>query len=154
MSPDKCNTGILVILRGLPGSGKSTLAKKIEETVMLQDTVICSADRFFEGPNGYEYKKDLQGIAHTVCQIRVEYFMQKGRPVIILDNTNIKNKAMVPYIDLAEKFNYSVYYILVGGLTPQDIECYAQRQQHGVPLEHIERMASEFEHLMESASAS
>jgi predicted kinase len=129
----------LIIMRGLPGSGKTRKAKEI---AAITGALICSADDFFVGPDGvYRYDRTKQGLAHVVCQRTCEYWMQKCFSPVIVDNTNTKKSAFQPYVSLAERYGYEVEFV--------EIKCEtriaAARNQHGVPVDVVEKMAMEWE---------
>lgn len=53
----------LILCRALPGAGKTTLANKLKD----ENTVLCSADDFFEFDTGYHIDFNLLSIAHKYC---------------------------------------------------------------------------------------
>jgi predicted kinase len=127
----------LFLLRGLPGSGKSTLAKSI-------GGIHIEADQYFIDSDG-EYKFDASQLknAHQYCQGQTQSWMESdGTQVnvnkIIVSNTFTQEWEMQPYYDLAEKYGYRVYSLIVenrhGGVN-----------EHGVPEEKLEQMKNRFE---------
>jgi len=126
----------LFLLRGLPGSGKSTLAKSL-------DGIHIEADQFFMV--GGEYKFDASKLreAHNSCLTRVKSYMyifsgnEKKSERIIVSNTFTQEWEMKPYYDIAEKYGYRVYSLIVenrhGGVN-----------EHGVPTEKLEQMKNRF----------
>jgi predicted kinase len=127
----------LFLLRGLPGSGKSTLAKSLE-------SIFCyEADKYFEDEDGkYNFDPTKLKQAHQWCQDRVEKAMNapNGFPPlrITVSNTFTQEWEMQPYFDLAEKYGYRVYSLIVenrhGGVN-----------EHGVPEEKLVQMKNRFE---------
>jgi predicted kinase len=121
----------LFLLRGLPGSGKSTLAKSLGENHFEAD------DYFMD--NG-EYKFDVTRLkdAHKWCQLRTEHNMEDDVPKIVVSNTFTQEWEMQPYYDLAKKYGYRVYSLIVenrhGGVN-----------EHGVPEDKLEIMKNRFE---------
>ncbi len=109
----------LFLLRGLPGSGKSTLAKSIGGTWV-------EADHYFLNENGdYEFDASKLKEAHRYCQNYVEdsmkfyigledTFISPSR--ILVSNTFTQEWEMQPYFDLAEKYGYRVYSLIVDGI--------------------------------------
>lgn len=76
----------LVLMRGVPGSGKSTQAKKIAG----EKGVIYSTDDFFMVKGQYVYDVKMIGKYHEKNFDRTVLAMQKGIPLIVIDNTNVK----------------------------------------------------------------
>jgi predicted kinase len=125
---------VLFIVRGLPGSGKSTLAKSL-------GSVHFEADMYFM--EGNEYKFDITKIkkAHEWCQNQVEISMKNGNigdSRIAVSNTFTQEWEMKPYVDLAEKYGYTVFTIVTenrhGGVNV-----------HNVPEEVLDNMKNRFE---------
>ncbi len=126
----------LFLLRGLPGSGKSTLARSIGGIHM-------EADKYFM--DGDEYKFDASKLkeAHEWCRNGVSVWMRttvSNNPLnrIVVSNTFTMEWEMQPYYDLAEKYGYRVYSLIVenrhGGVN-----------EHGVPEEKLVQMKQRFE---------
>lgn len=126
----------LFLLRGLPGAGKSTLARSV-------GGMHIEADRYFM--DGDEYKFDASKLkeAHTWCQTKVSNAMLLNYTAginerIIVSNTFTQAWEMQPYYDLAEKYGYRVYSLIVenrhGGVN-----------EHGVPEEKLVQMKNRFE---------
>jgi energy-coupling factor transporter ATP-binding protein EcfA2 len=133
----------LFLLRGLPGSGKSTLANSI-------GGVWVEADQYFINPDGdYVFDASKLKYAHKWCQDTVEHSMvwesgvemeevTGGSSRIVVSNTFTQEWEMQPYFDLAEKYGYRVYSLIVenrhGGVN-----------EHGVPEEKLVQMKNRFE---------
>lgn len=131
---------ILTLVRGLPGSGKSTFANFI-----WNDYTICEADKFFYDKEGnYNFDANKLTQAHKWCREQVEIRMKDNEanpqfyPEIVVSNTFTKEWEMNEYFELAKKYGYKVFTIIVenrhGGVN-----------QHGVPAEKIEQMKNRFE---------
>jgi len=125
----------LFLLRGLPGSGKSTLAKQL---VGDKDYCHKEADMYFVDRLGnYNFKPSLLKEAHEWCQQDVEFLMKYDHRVVV-SNTFTQEWEMQPYYDLAEKYGYRVYSLIVenrhGGVN-----------EHGVPVAKLIEMKSRFE---------
>jgi len=122
---------ILYIVRGCPGSGKSTLAKTLSE-------YHYEADMFFINDDG-EYQFDFTKIkdAHKWCQDMVKAEMVLETPKIVVSNTFTQEWEMEPYFELAKKYDYKVFAIVVenrhGGVNV-----------HSVPEEVLESMRNRF----------
>ena len=122
----------LFLLRGLPGAGKSTLANSIGGSHM-------EADKYFI--DGGEYKFDASKLkeAHAWCQFIVEEemnYLKEER--IVVSNTFTQAWEMQPYFDLAEKYGYRVYSLIVENR-------HDGKNQHGVPEEKLVQMKNRFE---------
>ena len=130
----------LILLRGLPGAGKSTFAKQ-----MWNEYVICEADQYFIGDDGvYRFDGSKIKDAHKWCREKVETFMKDNQinnqfyKEIVVSNTFTQEWEMEAYYELANKYGYRVYSIIVenrhGGLN-----------EHGVPEDKLEIMRKRFE---------
>jgi predicted kinase len=140
--------GKVVLLRGLSGCGKSTKAMEMYWAAddCGKSAVICSADKYFERPDGY-YAFDAKELpqAHQWCQQEAEMAMVHRVDLVIIDNTNTRRWEMEPYLKMANRYMYEVEEVIVGGKEEKDIQIYASRNKHGVPIESIRRMASRWE---------
>lgn len=131
----------LFLLRGLPGSGKSTLANSI----VGSDFLVCEADKYFYDKEGnYNFDGSKLKDAHEFCRNTVETYMKDSLingqfyRKIVVSNTFTQQWEMETYFELAKKYGYQVYSIIVenrhGGVN-----------QHGVPAEAVTRMRDRFE---------
>lgn len=128
----------LYIVRGVPGSGKSTFAKKL----VHHDFLVCEADKYFINEENGKYEFDISKIrdAHQWCQNLVETYMKDNQYYreIAVSNTFTQEWEMEPYFELAKKYGYTVFTLIVenrhGGVN-----------QHGVPEEKIKIMKDRFE---------
>ncbi len=95
---------LLIILRGPACSGKSTLART------LNAAVVASADDLFQPTPTDPYQFDLTRLqeAHDMCMATVEGAMVDQKSPIVVDNTNVKKRAMRHYIQMAKNFGYTV----------------------------------------------
>lgn len=94
----------MILLRAVSGSGKSTLTNLLCKNIGY---VSCSADNYFIDKNG-EYVFDATKIhlAHLDCQKKcVEALKEPTVEVVIIDNTNVDEKAIKVYQDLAVKYD-------------------------------------------------
>jgi len=133
---------VLYIVRGLPGSGKSTFAKKLVNS----DFLVCEADKYFIDKETGEYKFDGSKIkdAHKYCQDLVETYMKDSMVndqwyrEIAVSNTFTMEWEMNPYFELAKKYGYKVFSIIVENR-------HNGKNVHGVPTDKIEQMKDRFE---------
>jgi predicted kinase len=120
----------LFLLRGLPGAGKSTLAKSI-------DGRHAEADQYFMEDGEYKFDASKLKDAHLWCQSIVDSYMRNGFERVTVSNTFTQEWGMDYYFDLAKKYGYRVYSLIVenrhGGVN-----------EHGVPTEKIEQMRNRF----------
>ena len=127
----------LFLLRGLPGSGKSTLAKSL-------GGIHLEADQYFIDANG-EYKFDTTKLknAHNYCQTQCGAWMatdgaQVNVDRIVISNTFTQEWEMKSYYDMAERFGYKVFSLIVENR-------HDGVNEHGVPAEKLEQMKNRFE---------
>ena len=124
---------ILYCVRGVAGSGKSTFAKTLGGRHY-------EADMFFIDPISGEYKFDGSKIklAHEWCQIRVEGDMVLNVDKIVVSNTFTQEWEMEPYFELAKKYGYKVFTVIVENR-------HGGTNEHNVPEDKIEQMKTRFE---------
>ena len=130
----------LYIVRGLPGSGKSTFA----EALVGSDFLVCEADKYFMVDGEYKFDATKLKQAHESCRNMVETYMKDSLVndqfyrEIAVSNTFTQEWEMQAYFDLAEKYGYMVFTVIVenrhGGVN-----------QHGVPDDKLEQMKNRFE---------
>jgi predicted kinase len=131
----------LYIIRGVPGSGKSTFAKEL----VGADFLVCEADKYFVDREGnYKFDGSKLKEAHEWCRDRVETFMEDSLlndqfyRRIAVSNTFTREWEMQAYVDLAEKYGYRVFSVIVENR-------HGSSNVHGVPDEVIEKMKERFE---------
>lgn len=131
----------LILLRGLPGSGKSTTAGLLGASGA--GTAHFEADMYFMVDGKYKFDATKLKDAHQWCQNSVEHAMLLNHTTghnskIIVSNTFTQEWEMKPYYELAERYGYRVYSLIVenrhGGVN-----------KHGVPEEKLEQMKNRFE---------
>jgi predicted kinase len=123
---------ILYCVRGGAGSGKSTFAKTLGGRHY-------EADMFFIDPVTGEYKFDGSKIklAHEWCQNRVEGDMVLNMDKIVVSNTFTQEWEMEPYFELAKKYGYKVFSLIVENR-------HGGTNVHNVPEDKIEQMKNRF----------
>jgi len=121
----------LFLLRGLPGAGKSTLAKALGVKQF-------EADMYFVNENGeYNFNPAKIRDAHQWCQNNVAHTMSFGVPVAV-SNTFTQEWEMDAYYELAEKYGYTVFSLIVENR-------HGGKNIHGCPDEHVEVMRNRFQ---------
>jgi predicted kinase len=121
----------LYLLRGLPGAGKSTLAKSLGGSHM-------EADKYFMDKGRYKFDPTKLKEAHIWCQNTVKIWMTNDIEKIVVSNTFTQTWEMQPYYDLAEKYGYRVYSLIVENR-------HLGINSHGVPEEKLIQMKQRFE---------
>lgn len=121
-----------MICRGISGAGKSTFAKTLGGQHY-------EADMFFIDPVTGEYKFDGSKIklAHEWCQNRVEGDMILNMNKIVVSNTFTQFWEMEPYFELAKKYGYKVFSIIIENR-------HGGTNVHNVPEEKVEQMRNRF----------
>ena len=123
---------ILYIVRGLPGSGKSTLAKQLTSNVFEADHY------FYDNEGNYKFIPSEIKDAHKECQDNVRIAMESSIPKIAVSNTSILVWEMELYFELAKKYGYKVFTIIVENR-------HGGTNVHNVPEDKIEQMKNRFE---------
>jgi predicted kinase len=123
---------ILYIVRGIPGSGKSTFAKQLTSNVF-------EADHYFiDNEGNYNFDPSKIKDAHKDCQDNVRYAMESSITKIAVSNTSTQEWELQPYFELAEKYGYTVFSVVVENR-------HEGVNQHGVPEDKLELMRNRFE---------
>lgn len=126
----------LFLLRGLPGSGKSSLAKSLSSAL----TEHFEADMYFVDEKGnYNFDPTKLKEAHEWCRTECEKVMGPyGFEEIFVTNTFTQEWEMKPYYELAEKYGYLVFSLIVENR-------HGGTNVHGVPEDKLEQMKNRFE---------
>lgn len=126
------------IMRGISGAGKSTYARKIAFEAHTQGLLpmICSADDFFVGPDGYKFNPSNLGQAHKYCMSRFLRCLMDNMSPVIVDNTNLNIEDISPYVAVGEALGYEVEIIQIN----TDPELAGRRNLHGVPQNKVYEM--------------
>ena len=127
---------ILYIVRGIPGSGKSTFAKSLGGAHF-------ETDMFYMVDGEYKFDGSKIKEAHQWCQNSVHNAMILNHTadlnkVIVVSNTFTQEWEMKPYFEMADRYDYKVFSIVVenrhGGVN-----------EHNVPEEVLTKMRERFE---------
>jgi len=124
----------LILVRGLPGSGKTSFALNF-----LMNGIVFSTDDFFMQEDGeYNFDASKLGKAHKWNEERVERAMKnKIRSDIVVANTLTTEKEISVYTDMAEKYGYNVFSIIVENR-------HGKENIHGVSEETMKKMRERF----------
>lgn len=123
---------VLYIVRGVPGSGKTTLAKQLTANVFEADHY------FYDNDGNYNFIPSEIKEAHKECQQFVGFAMESGIQKIAVSNTFTQEWEMEPYFELAKKYGFKVFTIIVENR-------HGGKNQHGVPEDKIEQMKNRFQ---------
>jgi predicted kinase len=125
----------IILLRGLPGSGKSSLAKLMSNAL----TGFVESDMYFIQNGEYKFDASKLRQAHAWCQNQVEKWMgPHGLDDIIISNTFTQEWEMQPYFELAEKYGYVIFSLVVENR-------HGGKNVHNVPEDKLEQMKNRFE---------
>jgi len=120
----------LILLRGLPGSGKSTFAKTL-------GGIHIEADHYFMKDGEYKFDASKLKQAHEHCRTSTEGWMVEGYNIVV-SNTFTQEWEMDAYYELAGKYGYRVYSLIVENR-------HDGVNEHGVPADKLEQMKNRFE---------
>ncbi len=128
----KMNERVLIIIRGIPGCGKSSFAK------LFGTSNVCTADDYFMKDGEYKWDPSKIKFAHEWCQSKAKSMMDVYEPLIIVANTSTTERELKPYYDLAEKYGYKVYSVIVENR-------HEGKNIHNVPEATLEAMKTRFQ---------
>ena len=128
----------LILVRGVSGSGKSTFAGEF-----LKASFLISTDDFFMDEGEYKFNPEHLVANHQRCIDSVESEMKFRETVaesttIVVHNTFTRKWEMQPYIDLASKYGYNLYTIVVENRHESD-------SLHDIPERAINDQRERFE---------
>lgn len=123
------------ILRSIPGAGKTTLANELCNN--NRSSVICTADDYFTDENGnYNWDPEKIGSAHKWCFNLFEENIKDETEIIIVANTNTREKDVNKYRNYAIENGYTVFV--------QTVENWHNGvNTHGVPDETLDKMSKQ-----------
>ena len=125
----------IILLRGLPGSGKSSFAKLMSNAL----TGFVEADMYFIQNGEYKFDASKLRQAHAWCQNQVKEWMgPNGLDEIIVSNTFTQEWEMQPYFELAEKYGFVIFSLVVENR-------HGGKNVHNVPEDKLEQMKNRFE---------
>lgn len=133
----------MIITIGCSGSGKTTLSRRLMSVLNL-DHVRCSADKFFETPNGgYDFDPSKLSEAHGACFREAVEALQRGQNVLV-DNTNTTAAEVAPYIAMGQAYNADVRIVMADC----QVDVCIARNTHNVPSNVISRQAKQCAELL------
>lgn len=97
----------VIIMRGITGSGKSRIVSKLFKTA-----VVCSADAWFE-KRKMRWNPRFMSEAHDACYAEFMEAISEEAPLIVIDNTNLKQKDYEEYVEDALDAGYDVTFFHV-----------------------------------------
>jgi predicted kinase len=110
----------LYLIRGASGAGKSTLVESLMKD--KPHAIALSADDWMIKKGKYEYNRKKLPIVHRICLEQTEKkmwgyagldFGRSGWQDIFVHNTFTTNAELKPYYELAEKYGYEVFSMVV-----------------------------------------
>ena len=132
------NNKNLILIRGVSGSGKSTFA----EEFMYPTSLIISTDDFFMVDGEYQFNPELLAKNHDKCFKSVESEMKATEqdicPNIVVHNTFAQAWEIEPYKELADKYGYNFYTIIVENR-------HGSNSIHDIPDDIISKQKDRFE---------
>ena len=134
---------IAIIMRAIPGSGKSTFASMLKNKAIELglSCSIHSSDEKFMQDGKYNFSFALLGRNHRLTHDEFCQAMQNQIDVVISDNTNIKHKDYIRYVNSAKEANYKVIAV---SFVPMESVMHFNRNVHSVPIEAIDDMKKAF----------
>ena len=132
------NNKNLILIRGVSGSGKSTFA----EEFLYPTSLIISTDDFFMVDGEYQFNPELLAENHDKCFKSVESEMECPQqdicPNIVVHNTFTQAWEMKRYRELADKYGYNFYTIIVENR-------HKSSSIHSIPDDIISKQKDRFE---------
>ena len=96
------------------------------------------ADDYFMQDGEYKWDATKLGEAHRTCQEKCEKLMERSARLVIVANTSVRGKDFEPYIDLAERYGYQVFSVIVENRHGND-------NVHNVPDDVVDSMKRKFQ---------
>ena len=143
---------LAIIMRGLPGSGKShwvtqfIQSQPADVASAIKHRGLFSTDNLFMVDGRYCFESKKLPEYHQRNLTLFIAALARGEQIVICDNTNLAQWEFMAYEAAAKALGYQVRLVLIG--KPNDSahqQLCAKRNQHGVPLEAIKRMAKTFD---------
>lgn len=117
-----------ILVRGVSGAGKSTFVQEC-----FGRFCNLEADMYFMKDDEYLFEPSKLKQAHGWCQSEAERQMKFGYDIVV-SNTFTTEWEMKPYLDLAEKYGYTVFTVVVE-------KRHENKDVHNVPEETRQKQA-------------
>ena len=117
----------LYCIRGASGAGKTTYAKSLGLKHHFE------ADDYFMIDGVYCFLPQYLPQAHAQCLQKTKDAMQTGEDIVVA-NTFTQEWEMKPYLDLAEKYGYTVFTVIIENR-------HGNKDIHNVPQETRQKQA-------------
>ena len=117
-----------ILVRGVSGAGKSTFVQEC-----FGSFCNLEADMYFMKDGEYMFNHCKLKQAHHWCQSETERQMKFGYDIVV-SNTFTTEWEMKPYLDLAEKYGYTVFTVVVE-------KRHENKDVHNVPEETRQKQA-------------
>ncbi len=107
---------IVLIIRGVSGSSKSTFANylsSLTENTFFNITICTADDYYIEKYGSYKWNAQEIGAAHSFCKDKFEKALQNEDNLVVVANTSSTTAEIQPYIDLATKYSYNFFSIIM-----------------------------------------
>lgn len=135
----------VIILRAAAGAGKSTLISRLEKEYG-KPAYICSVDDYWyadrdKTPENYLFDLNRIHIAHKECKDKFLAALGDKESLIVIDNTNIREKEYKFYFKAAISNGYNVVFHTITNCSVDEL---VNSNVHKVPREAIQRMLNDF----------
>lgn len=117
-----------ILVRGVSGAGKSTFVQEC-----FGRFCNLEADMYFMKDGEYLFEPSKLKQAHGWCQSEAERQMKFGYDIVV-SNTFTTEWEMKPYLNLAEKYGYTVFTVVVE-------KRHGNKDIHDVPYETRQKQA-------------
>lgn len=128
----------VIILSGASGAGKTTEANRLETTLTAdgETVLIVSAQNFFldEETGEYEFNPTKLEEAHGECLYDfTEALRGEDITVLIVDNANLTENEIAPYLRLATAYGWDVEIVVCRGQheSPHNVDKWRIQKQRG-----------------------
>lgn len=133
------NNRNLILVRGISGCGKTTFAELMSEKYdhPVDYPVLSADDYFFDKDGNYNWSGPELPKAHAWCLDQTEQSMIEGEEKIFVANTLAPERELVPYYDMAKRYGYRVFSIVVENR-------HEGENVHNVPEASIQKQKNRF----------